>query len=949
MIWRFTYLFLALMLTSATTAQAQLSCEYTLQLFDSFGDGWNGSSLTVTVNGTPSTYTLDNITDDGLFNQFAITLMDGDEVVLEYSPGTFENEVSYFLYDADGILLFTDGDGPGVPTTGEVFSFSAICPSCPAPSSGTVSIDDVRAFYADISFLPADLDGGTLIEFGELGFTPGTGQFVSTNDFEARLEPLNEKTFYEFYLAATCSNGDTSAQVGPFSFETLWANDVGITGFTGLESGCDLGIATITAYIQNFGALPQSLIPFNFSVNGMDGGVPMPQDGLFTGVLGKDSIAEVTFETTYDFSQPGDYTILVWTELTNDSVPSNDTLAFTITSVPTIVEFPYFENFESFSGGWSVGDESANNSWAYGSPAGADINTAASGVNAWVTNLSGQYNNNEESFLESPCMDFSSLTEDPRLYFSMYFNTEPCCDEAWVESSIDGGETWNKVGLSGTGQNWYNDGGNQWWDGDGGFEGWQTAYNVLSGTAGESDVRVRFVFSTDGSVTREGIGIDDILITIPFETDLASTGLSNGGNSECGSEEDAVQLTISNNGLVEQTGFDVAYSIDGAAPVIENVGNLVVFPNESITYTFQTPFNSVSFEPIEIKAWTIFADDFAINDTTTFIFAPLFIAPPFTEDFEDGMVPANWTTDEISPIYGPDSHNNESTIISDNNYSGDQTFLLESPTIGPLDGAYTLTFDYRYVEWSPGTEATITTPDDVLRVEVSNDCGLTFDTLYTLTGDMHTPTTEFTKDTVQLFDYAGETIIIRFTNTWGASDYWFDMDNINIEQCANFGLSADVTGVTSIGSADGAVTVTAAMGENLSYLWSTGDTTPTITNLAAGTYTVTVTDESGCSNILEVEVDVMVGTTTLDHLQSLNLYPNPTNGESILALEFEETVDVKIRVLSTMGQEIYNFQQNNIREGQFPVSLSRNPAGVYLIQVWANDSVYTTKLVKTAR
>jgi len=36
------------------------SCDYRLELFDSFGDGWNGASLTVTLAGGSTTYTLGN-------------------------------------------------------------------------------------------------------------------------------------------------------------------------------------------------------------------------------------------------------------------------------------------------------------------------------------------------------------------------------------------------------------------------------------------------------------------------------------------------------------------------------------------------------------------------------------------------------------------------------------------------------------------------------------------------------------------------------------------------------------------------------------------------------------------------------------------------------------------------------------------------------------------------
>jgi len=33
-------------------------CDYTIELFDSFGDGWNGSILNVSVGGTSTDYTI---------------------------------------------------------------------------------------------------------------------------------------------------------------------------------------------------------------------------------------------------------------------------------------------------------------------------------------------------------------------------------------------------------------------------------------------------------------------------------------------------------------------------------------------------------------------------------------------------------------------------------------------------------------------------------------------------------------------------------------------------------------------------------------------------------------------------------------------------------------------------------------------------------------------------
>ncbi|MEL7119757.1 MAG: T9SS type A sorting domain-containing protein [Bacteroidota bacterium] len=56
--------------------------------------------------------------------------------------------------------------------------------------------------------------------------------------------------------------------------------------------------------------------------------------------------------------------------------------------------------------------------------------------------------------------------------------------------------------------------------------------------------------------------------------------------------------------------------------------------------------------------------------------------------------------------------------------------------------------------------------------------------------------------------------------------------------------------VSCLGADDGSITLQADLGSNPSYLWSTGDTTSSITSLTSGMYDVTVT-EGSCETILE--------------------------------------------------------------------------------------------------
>jgi hypothetical protein len=75
---------------------------------------------------------------------------------------------------------------------------------------------------------------------------------------------------------------------------------------------------------------------------------------------------------------------------------------------------------------------------------------------------------------------------------------------------------------------------------------------------------------------------------------------------------------------------------------------------------------------------------------------------------------------------------------------------------------------------------------------------------------------------------------------------------------------------------NGAAVVTTISGGTpaFEFDWNTGSTMQAIAGLSAGMYTVTVTDKNGCEAVVEVVVDLMVGTDEAEGT-ALMLYPNP--------------------------------------------------------------------------
>lgn len=77
-----------------------------------------------------------------------------------------------------------------------------------------------------------------------------------------------------------------------------------------------------------------------------------------------------------------------------------------------------------------------------------------------------------------------------------------------------------------------------------------------------------------------------------------------------------------------------------------------------------------------------------------------------------------------------------------------------------------------------------------------------------------------------------------------------------VDVCANFFASIKSNNVSCNGGNNGSATVSATggSGQGINFTWSNGATTATISNLTAGTYRVTATDNAGCQSIQSVNI-----------------------------------------------------------------------------------------------
>ncbi len=926
---------------------AKSQCLFTLEMFDSFGDGWNGGVLTINSGGNISTYTLNNTTDDGSFNSLTFNVLDGSPLLISYVSGGFISEVSFYIYDNSGGLLVSAIG----PTSGTYFNGPGACVDCAPPFN--LSVDNVWDNRARIRWQPNNNGTSTPIGwrviYGLQGFTPGPDMGDTLNVLlpSVTIQGLQKKTWYDVYVQQNCDTiAGYSKLIGPLSFQTYWTNDVGISGIVAPVSGCDLGMDSLKVILTNFGSAPQSLFVFRYAVNGQNAPVVPPADGFFTGILGKDSSTVIAFETLTDFSDPGEYRIDVFTELSGDEDLQNDTFTYFLNNrlQPT-----YVQQFEVWDGGWTPSGQ--NVSWEFGQPNKPSIPAAASGLNAWVTNLTGNYNPSEFSYLESPCFDFSEMDEDPAIEFSLIHELQTEYDGAWLEMSLDGGQNWDKIGAIGEGLNWYNDnnlffGLQEVWSGV--SNGWITARHSLPNSAGESEVRLRFAVSTAPFFLRGGIGIDDIRIFESFQKDLAGLSISTLGDFvECGLENDQILFSFSNFGSQTQSGLQVAYSINGGTPVVQNVpGSLAT--DQQTSHLFSVPFDSRD-GAFTIQSWTILNGDEAVgNDTATYFIDHLPDPLPLQENFE-GLtnLPTDWNFDPQFGFSVTNTHNNISNVLAFNLYSGNPFFAADLPRSGVVNPNDSLSFTYRITNFaSQGQTPTILQFGSKIEVQVSTDCGANYELLYAINSFTHAPLVAMRTIKLPLGNYAGENIKIRFQGTWGASDFWFDLDNINILSCAaDMALSADIIPATP-GLNDGSATVQVGLGNPpYTYQWSNGNTGQTSTDLAVGSYTVTVNDAFGCSDEITFNLGSSA-TNELDFFRSLSLFPNPTSGFATLKASFDRSMDAQIEILNPLGQRVWSASVSTTDQLNQSFDLGAFPDGLYLVRITAEGKSVTRKLMK---
>jgi hypothetical protein len=190
------------------------TADFTIDLIDTYGDGWNGGMIDLLVNGT---VVLDDITlasGAGPIT-FAFTVTDGDSVYVDYTAGSWAYENEYYVYDNAGGLVVSSGVG-GVDPIDEWFIVAVIAvppvaPTNPIPADLAVDVNEETNLYwdgvADDFYVYLWDDFGTYVVNGD----------VTTDNFFDVPIVLDYTTLYHWRIDAENAFGLTTGTEWTFT------------------------------------------------------------------------------------------------------------------------------------------------------------------------------------------------------------------------------------------------------------------------------------------------------------------------------------------------------------------------------------------------------------------------------------------------------------------------------------------------------------------------------------------------------------------------------------------------------------------------------------------------------------------------------------------------------------------------------------------------------------
>ena len=306
---------------------------------------------------------------------------------------------------------------------------------------------------------------------------------------------LANSTTYYWYVRAKNSCG-TSAAPATRSFTTT-APPSGSTPITcGQTLGGTLATSDIRSTVRTtsyadlftFAGTAGSTVTITMSSTAVDAYLVLKNSTGGVVAQDDDSNGGSNSKITYAVTAAGNYTFEATTYYANTVGSYSVTLACSAGPVTLINE-----GAESGATGWTF-EKNTGSGWSI-----ETSTDSKSGAKRFKTNVGyTTYLDGADWKVVSPSFSLAGKTGASLTFWNKY-KTESGYDFVIVEVSINGGSTWTQLSkVSGTSTS---------------YPSWTQRTQSLNAYAGQSNVKVRFRFTSDGSVTDWGLAIDDIVVT----------------------------------------------------------------------------------------------------------------------------------------------------------------------------------------------------------------------------------------------------------------------------------------------------------------------------------------------------------------------------------------------------------------------------------------------------
>ncbi|MBN2681797.1 MAG: Ig-like domain-containing protein [Bacteroidales bacterium] len=212
-------------------------CNWQICLVDSYGDGWNGGSVQVSVGGTVTgTYTLGSGSGPACYN---IPLYEGEDIFVNYTAGSWSGENEYYLYDSHGYLVYSSGSG-GVTPVDYTYTAADCEPHPVTPNEqdclGAIPICG-DTYYTEESYsgtgnVPNEINGAnSCLSGGEINDVWYVFTVQQDGDLMFTLTPNDLSDDYDWAVynltTSTCSDIFTDASL---EVSCNWSGTAGVTG-----------------------------------------------------------------------------------------------------------------------------------------------------------------------------------------------------------------------------------------------------------------------------------------------------------------------------------------------------------------------------------------------------------------------------------------------------------------------------------------------------------------------------------------------------------------------------------------------------------------------------------------------------------------------------------------------------------------------------------------------